>query len=212
MIFQRTIFWSTACACVLTALVSYRFLVLGLENSFPGMLSHIAEQRTMLLLHVISAPLALALGIFQFLPKWRKRNPGFHRWMGRTYGFAILVGGLSGLSLAYGSIDRPVAALGFGLLSLLWLATTARAIQLAITRQIQEHRVWMIRSFALTFAGVTLRLLLPFFMLGAGMTYSEASPYLAWACWVPNIIFAEWWIRRNQHSRSDLSNRLKGTG
>jgi hypothetical protein len=59
----------------------------------------------------------------------------------------------------------------------------------------------MIRSFALTFAGVTLRMQLPGF--GAiGLDYTAASVYLAWTCWLPNIAVVEWWLRR-QLAHSD---------
>ena len=53
----------------------------------------------------------------------------------------------------------------------------------------------MIYAFALTFAGVTLRVYLFGFMT-AGLTYTEASPYLAWLCWLPNLGFAWWKLRR----------------
>jgi hypothetical protein len=32
----------------------------------------------------------------------------------------------------------------------------------------------------------------------SGGGYTEASPWLAWLCWVPNIIVAEWWIARER--------------
>ena len=62
--------------------------------------------------------------------------------------------------------------------------------------RIAEHRQWMIRSFALTFAAVTLRLYLPVLFTVGNMDYFEASNYVAWLCWVPNILFAEVYLRR----------------
>jgi hypothetical protein len=53
----------------------------------------------------------------------------------------------------------------------------------------------MIRSFALTFAAVTLRLGL-FPMMAAGMIYVEAIVWLAWLSWLPNLVVAELWLRR----------------
>ena len=52
------------------------------------------------------------------------------------------------------------------------------------------HRRWMIRSFALTLAAVTLRLYLPA-SLAAGLPFETAYPAIAWLCWVPNLIVAE---------------------
>ncbi|MFV2001797.1 MAG: DUF2306 domain-containing protein, partial [Paracoccaceae bacterium] len=178
------------------ALTSYRFLFLDLELSFPGMLDHIANRRLVLMVHISSAPVALALGLIQFLPRLRKARPALHRLGGRIYGLAVLTGGLSGLGLALGSLDRPAAAAGFGLLAVLWLYSTARAIWLARSRRTDAHRRWMLRSYALTFAAVTLRLELPlFFVLGA-MDYAQASNYVAWLGWLPNLVIAEFYIRR----------------
>ena len=58
------------------------------------------------------------------------------------------------------------------------------------------HRCWMIRSYALTFAAVTLRLELPLFFIFGGMEYPVASSYVAWLCWVPNLFIAELYLRR----------------
>jgi uncharacterized membrane protein len=177
------------------ALMSFRFMALGLEEAFPGMSGHIKDRNLAFLLHVSASPVALALGLFQFLPGLRARRPGLHRWTGRIYVLAVFVGGLAGFVVAMGSFDRPVAAVGFGGLAVFWLGTTARAIYLAMTGQIEAHQRWMIRSYALTLAAVTLRLALPLFIIVGEMEYAEASIYIAWQCWVPNLIIAEWYLR-----------------
>lgn len=187
------------------ALVSYRFLLLGLETAFDGMQFHIDARRTTFLLHVSLAPVALAIGGFQFSSRLRNRMPGVHRWMGRIYALAILISAVAALFLAVASFDRPIAALGFGLLAILWIAFTARAVYLAVNRRILEHRKWMIRSFALTFAAVTLRIQLPFFYGVLGMDYLEASSILGWSSWIPNLIFAEWLLRRENKNPATLN-------
>lgn len=42
-------------------------------------------------------------------------------------------------------------------------------------------------------AAVTLRIYLPF-GIASGMPFEEAYPAIAWLCWVPNLIVAEWLI------------------
>ncbi|MGE4609889.1 MAG: DUF2306 domain-containing protein [Paracoccaceae bacterium] len=81
-------------------------------------------------------------------------------------------------------------------MAILWFVTTAQAIRFAIARDFRSHRRWMIRSFALTLAAVTLRIYLPFFMIFGEMTCAQASLWVAWLCWVPNLALAEWWVRR----------------
>jgi len=191
--FVYFLFWLTA---IFVALVSYRFLALGLETAFPSMLGHITDRNLVFLVHIFASPVALVLGLFQFLPRLRKARPVLHRWSGRIYGLAVLTGGIAGLVLAAGSFERPIAALGFGALAILWLGVTAQAIRLAMAGRIAEHRRWMIRSYALTFAAVTLRLALPFFFYFGGLDYAETSNYVGWLCWIPNLIIAELYLRR----------------
>ncbi len=179
---------------LLIALGSYRFLALGLPLSFPDMLGQIEGQRLAFILHISFAPIALAIGSIQFFAAVRRRKP-LHRWLGRSYGLAILISGISGIFVALNAAGGLSTQLGFTLLALIWLFITANAIRHAMARRISQHRRWMIYSFALTFAGVTLRLYLLGFM-AAGFTYTEASVYLAWLAWLPNLAFAWWWLRR----------------
>jgi hypothetical protein len=52
----------------------------------------------------------------------------------------------------------------------------------------------MIRSAALTLAAVTLRIYLP---IGSATVGFEASyPIICWLAWVPNLMLAEWILRR----------------
>jgi hypothetical protein len=51
----------------------------------------------------------------------------------------------------------------------------------------------MVRNFVPAFAAVTLRL--PGSM-AAGVPFGLAYPVIAWLCWVPNLIVAEWVLRR----------------
>lgn len=180
-------------SCVI-ALMSYRFLILGVPMAFPGMLGHIENRPLAFLLHISLAPLALLVGCLQLLPWLQAKLPGLHRWTGRIYGIAVLIAGISGLVVALGAEGGVVASIGFGVLAVTWLYVTTRGIVHAMAHEVVEHRRWMIRSFALTFAGVTLRLQLPGFFL-AGLEYAEASIFVAWTCWVPNLVIAEWWLR-----------------
>jgi uncharacterized membrane protein len=178
----------------LVTLASWRFVALDLVTAYQGMEAHILDRRLAFLAHIVAAPVALAVGAVQFLPRLRARRPGLHRWLGRLYALAIVVGGVSGLRLALDAAGGPIAGWGFGLLAPFWLAATAQAIRHAIARRIARHRVWMIRSFALTFAAVMLRLQMPG-LLALGMDYPEASQILAWSCRVPNLLIAEWLVR-----------------
>ena len=193
---QTIVFWLMTASSVVVAVGSYRFLFLGIDGAFRESLGATAvEPQLYLAAHVIAAPVALLLGGFQFLSSIRARYPQVHRWVGRTYAVAVLVGGVSALLMAIDEWHRLASALGFGALAMLWLWCTAQAVRHARAQNYEQHRRMMIRSFALTFAAVTLRLQLPF-LLADGSTYVEASRIVSWSCWIPNILFAEWWLRR----------------
>jgi uncharacterized membrane protein len=173
------------------AAYTYGMLPLG-ALVHPDMQANFLAHSTGIYTHAFAAIVALVLGPFQFSSRLRQKHLQLHRWLGRSYlAIGVLVGGVSGLYMAQFAYGGPVARLGFAALALFWLYTGLHAF-LAIRRgAVNEHRRWMVRNFALTFAAVTLRIYLPSSML-AGIDFSVAYPIIAWLCWVPNLLFAEW--------------------
>lgn len=141
-------------------------------------------------LHLGGGGIALGVGAFQLDAALRSRQIRLHRIVGQAYVISVLVGGLSGLRLALASQGGLVGHVGFGLLACIWLFTTVRGFLLIRAGHDIDHRAWMIRSYSLTFAAVTLRIYLPL-SLAAGVPFDTAYPAIAWLCWVPNIIVAE---------------------
>jgi uncharacterized membrane protein len=145
------------------------------------------------MLHFLGGATVIIVGAFQFNTGFRNRYTNLHRWFGRVYVIGILIGGLAALILAFYSTGGVVAHFGFGLLAVCWIGTTFVAYRQVRAGNISLHQQWMIRSYALTLAAVTLRLYLPLFQV-AGLTFDEAYPAIAWLCWVPNLLIAEWWL------------------
>lgn len=170
---------------------AYGFLPLG-SLVHPEMKANFIAHSAGIYTHAFASAVALLLGPFQFSTNLRTSHPEIHRWLGRAYlAMGVLVGGAAGFYLSLHAFGGSSAQLGFAVLSVFWLYTGSRAY-LAIRRgAIAEHRKWMIRNFSLTFAAVTLRLYLPAFMV-SGVEFSVAYPVIAWLCWVPNLVFAEW--------------------
>jgi uncharacterized membrane protein len=150
--------------------------------------------RPWLAVHALGASTALLVGAFQLSPALRRRRE-WHRWLGRVYAVACIVGGAAGFILAFGTTAGPIAGLGFGLLGPIWIYTTAQGWLTARARDFDAHRRWMLRSFALTFAAVTLRLYLPIGIM-AGLTFEQIYVATAWISWIPNLILMELWLRR----------------
>jgi uncharacterized membrane protein len=179
---------------IVIALVSWRFLVLGLADAFLHMAHQLVANKTSFIAHVVAGPLALFAAPFQFSGRLRTARPYLHRAIGRIYCLSVLVGGMSGFVIAFTS-DNLATNSGFALLAIFWLWTTYNAYRKARARAFIEHRAWMIRSAALTFAAVTLRLWLPALQFGGGMGFETVYQIVAWLCWVPNLIIAEISIR-----------------
>jgi len=167
----------------------------------PDMRAAFEAHRVGLGLHVFGAVFALALGPFQFLARLRARHLNLHRWMGRLYlGLGVLVGGLAGLYMAQFAHGGLAGKLGFGTLAVLWLATGERAFHYAHHGDVTAHRRWMIRSFAMTFGAVTLRLYLPIAPM-LGYDFMDGYRLTAWLAWIPNLIVVELWMRRQDARR-----------
>jgi uncharacterized membrane protein len=145
--------------------------------------------------HLAGGLVALAVGAWQLNARLRARVLTLHRWMGRTYVLAVLVGGVGALRMAVVSEHGWITHSGFGVLAVLWLYTTARGYVAIRAHDEARHRRWMIRSYALTFAAVTLRIYIP---LGAaaGIPFATVYQAIAWVSWVPNLLLAEWLVRR----------------
>ena len=172
------------------------FLSAGIESALPAMAYHVPDRLLPASVHFAVGGLVLMIGPFQFVPRIRASWPVLHRWMGRVYVAGCLFSGVAGFILATNTNAGPVARTGFSLLAVFWIITTTMAFLKARSRNFSAHRQWMIRSYALTLAAVTLRIYLPVSMLGFGLDFQDVYPAISFACWVPNAIVAEWFLRR----------------
>lgn len=172
------------------ALFSYRLLVPNPPAVGDDVLANLMR-RPWLPVHAGFAATALLVGPFQFLPRLRLRAPKLHRTLGKTYVAACLLAAPAGLLLAWGTDAGPIAQWGFGTLAVLWFAVTACAFRLATQGRIAEHRRWMIRSFAMTFAAVTLRLYLPIPPMFLHMSFLDGYRAISWVSWTSNLLVAE---------------------
>ena len=148
-------------------------------------------------LHLAGSLVALAVGPPQLNRRLRNRALGLHRWGGRVYVMAVLVGGAGGFALAMRSDQGLITHLGFGALAVIWLFCTVQGYRAIRAGDEVVHRAWMIRSFALTFAAVMLRIILPL-ELASGVPFPTAYRIVSWACWVPNLVVAEWLVRASR--------------
>ncbi|WP_036379753.1 DUF2306 domain-containing protein [Muricauda sp. MAR_2010_75] len=145
--------------------------------------------------HITFGGLALLTGWSQFSQKLRSRNLNLHRNMGKIYVIAALIGGTCGVYLGFFATGGIIPAVGFICLGVIWLYTTIRAYIAIRKKDLSLHQGMMIYSYAACFAAVTLRIWMPLLIMATGQ-FLVAYKIVAWLCWVPNMIFAFFWVRR----------------
>lgn len=175
------------------ALVSARYLLPQVPFPAPPMVIQMANWPWAVIAHVGGGVTALALGSFQLVTRRGPRRT-WHRWAGRVYVLACLSSAVAGMWLALHATAGPIAGLGFGLLAVAWFVATAQGWRKAVARQLDQHRRWMIRSLSLTFAAVTLRIMLPLSPL-SGLPFEQAYVAISFLCWIPNLLLTELWLR-----------------
>jgi len=179
------------------ALVVYTAMPIG-ALVHPDIRAVFEAHRFAVYCHVFGAASALLLGPLQFSARLRASRPEIHRWAGRLYlTLGVGIGGISGLYLAAHAYGGAVSRVGFGVLAVAWLYTGARAYLAVRARDFPEHRVWMMRNFALAFAAVTLRIYLAP-AVALGWAFEAVYPVVAWCCWVPNVLIAELLVRKTR--------------
>lgn len=146
-------------------------------------------------IHIYLGGLSLLIGWSLFSKRYRQRSISTHRFLDKIYIISVILGGLSGLYIAFFASGGLIAQAGFTALALVWLFTTIKAYIAIRIQNIESHRDWMIRSYAITFAAVTLRIWLPLFQFVLGMDFLSAYIVVAWLCWVPNLLWAEWKVK-----------------
>jgi hypothetical protein len=196
LIMLKVAYWLTlvsSVAVAVYAIVGYAFLTPG-QTVHPAMKAAYAAYPWRIIIHVAASLVALAVGPWQFIAALRRRK-ALHRGLGFIYFLAVFVGGISGFFTAFIAQGGFISQAGFVVLSLLWVGSAVAALRAIKRGDYLAHEAWAIRSFALAFSAVTIRL-----QLGAGFAtgqrFEDFYWMLSWTCWIPNLIVAEWLIRR----------------
>ncbi len=143
--------------------------------------------------HFALGGVALLVGPLAFRRDILRARPALHSGVGMVYMSAMFVSGIAGLAMACVADGGLIAQTGFGALAVLWLTTSGLGLVAIKRGDVLVHRRWMVRSYALCYAAVTLRLQLPF--RPESIEFLDAYRVIAWSCWVPNLLFAELWLR-----------------
>lgn len=166
---------------------------------------HYQPWNIVLLLHILTASLAIVIGPFQFFKRIRIKRKNLHRNLGKIYITTILISGIAGVYLSFYAFGGVISKIGFFTLSIAWLYTTYLAYRHIRNKQFKLHESWMYRSYAVTFVAITFR----FWSAIIGYSFDNFQLGYTAAIWVSligNLVVMEFWLKRKS-SRIN-SNRL----
>ena len=152
-----------------------------------------------LVVHIVGAAVFALVGILQFLPRFRRAHPRWHRRAGRVLMVTGLAVGTSALWLTV--FYEPQQGTGALLYAFRLVFGTAMITALvlgfvAIRRgDVRSHRAWVIRAYAIGLGAGTQVFAEGFLkaLFGEGVLVGDLAKG---AGWVINLAVAEWAIRR----------------
>jgi uncharacterized membrane protein YozB (DUF420 family) len=158
-----------------------------------------------LVLHIVSAIVFALAGILQFLPRFRRRHPTWHRRAGRMLVPAGLLVAGSGLAMTLFYEAQPNSGTLLYLFRLTFGSAMAASLVLGLTsirrRNITAHMAWMTRAYAIGLAAGTQAFTEGFSepLFGTGVIASDLAKG---AGWIINLAIAEAAIRRPTSRRT----------
>ena len=147
--------------------------------------------------HLATAVMPLVTGPFQFWNWFRKHYLKWHRFLGNAYIIGCLLGGLSALYLGI-TQPYPGSIVPTLILASLWLFMTSAAWITILRKNVQAHRLFMIRSYTLTLSFVFLRILSDLVYKHNFLSFIENQEVrdatYEWMSWVVPVLVVEIFI------------------
>jgi hypothetical protein len=163
---------------------------------------HIPVWKAAFYIHVFSSIFTLLAGFSQFSNFVLTQHRKLHRIVGKIYAYNImLINFPAGLIMAYYANGFLPSKIAFLILDFLWFGFTVKAVAEIRRKNVKAHKNYMIRSYALTFSAITLRTWK--LVLSSMFNIEPVTLYMidAWLGFVPNLLFAEWLIYKNNQPK-----------
>jgi uncharacterized membrane protein len=201
----RAVWWWLLIGATVLGLYAWRYALPKPFNLVPEMRNNLLHPREMMM-HAITASIALLIGPWQLSASLRAARPGIHRWLGRIYAADVVAAWLVSLVLAPTAAAGIVSSAAFFFVGALWIGFTSLGVLAIRSGDVATHRRWMFRSFALAWAPVTihlyallavvlrvtLRLILPV----PSISFDVAYPLGLWLSILTNLLVVELVLRR----------------
>jgi len=208
-------------------ILSFYFVALLQGNTaqwnevLPGLYDMKTESATVGIgIHFAAGGIILILGCIQLIDSIRVKYIALHRWLGRIYIVASLLTAIGGLLFIFvkgtiGGLIMDIGFVGYGLGMLIAAIETYRH---ARAKQLEQHRAWAIRLFALAIGSWLYRMDYGFWFLftdGIGHTSDFHGPFdyfMDFFFYLPNLLVAEVFIGRYEIMRTPIAKRLATVG
>lgn len=151
----KTILWASLGITTLFVFITSEVLLITDYPMYHAYRLQVIADRHFLIPHTLAGTFALLIGPINFSTRIRQRYLHLHRILGRIYVISVFVGSFTGIALAAGRPGLP----GTSMQAAAWMVCTTSAFLTARNRQIDSHRQWMARSYAVTFTFVSSRVL-----------------------------------------------------
>ncbi|WP_313802797.1 DUF2306 domain-containing protein [Cytobacillus sp.] len=155
----------------------------------------------MIRIHILLAVAALMTGPLGLIKRIRLKSLQFHRWNGRIYVLSIILNYIPGFYVSFFATGGWLSTIGFLILNTLWILTTLKGYLFIKKKQIIPHKYWIMRSFFLSFANMTIYVIVTIIHHGVNLSYVTSYTIAVWLCWMLNLCLAEIFIRREMSSK-----------
>lgn len=144
--------------------------------------------------HLLLGLISLLIGSYQ-LTRRSRRNPTLHKRLGRIYGITIFINVLAVPFIALYATGGTPSTIAFMVLNTFWLTTTAAGVWAIVKKDTARHRLWMLRSYAVTLVFVTFRIALGALSLLTDAPMSVTFPLAVYLSIAINLGYAEYYSR-----------------
>lgn len=141
--------------------------------------------------HIFAGMFCILAALLQFSSVILKKRKAIHIWSGRVYVFVVLViGAPTGLYMSFFAKGGVAEKCLFMFMAISWFYFTAKGFITVLQKNIKQHKIWMIRSYAMALTAVTFRVYyILLYLLDIELTKNyEVS---LWMSVIGNIALAE---------------------
>lgn len=142
--------------------------------------------------HVYTSVFLILIGWVQFSTYIRINYSRVHKNIGKCYILTILLlSGPSGLVMSFYANGGLVSKISFIILSLLWIVVTWLSYYYVTKRDFDNHRKFVVRSFALTLSAISLRLFKYIIVFLFHPPPMDTYRIVSWLGWTFNLLLVE---------------------